>query len=47
MTSASAFGTLPAVIPKGTNEEGPAMIIDAHAHYTSAPPELQAYRARS
>ena len=22
------------------------MIIDAHAHYTSAPPELQAYRGR-
>ena len=22
------------------------MIIDAHAHYTTAPPELQAYRGR-
>jgi 4-oxalmesaconate hydratase len=22
------------------------MIIDAHAHYTSAPPQLQAYRGR-
>src|SRR5262252_5583287 len=26
--------------------EGSSMIIDAHAHYTSAPPELQAYRGR-
>ncbi|MFP6566492.1 MAG: hypothetical protein VB961_04295, partial [Dehalococcoidia bacterium] len=29
-----------------TAPAGEHMIIDAHAHYTSAPPQLQAYRGR-